>query len=38
VPNHDLVVVRLGLDRGNRLDIERLTAQIVAGLSSESTP
>lgn len=38
VPNHDLVVVRLGLDRGNRLDIERLTAQIVAGLASESGP
>jgi CubicO group peptidase (beta-lactamase class C family) len=33
VPDHDLVVVRLGLDRGNRLDIEDLTARIIAALS-----
>ena len=32
VPDHDLVVVRLGLDRGKRVDIESVVAEIVETL------
>ena len=34
----DLVVVRLGLDPGPRIDIEALVARIVASLASEPDP
>ena len=38
VPDHDLVVVRLGLDRKDRLDIEELVAGVIAGLPADTSP
>ena len=36
VPRHDLVVVRLGVDRGPRIDIEGLVARIVDAVATRS--